>query len=148
MPHPIYAIAVSAASKKEEDKLNDFLHRVSEEDLTFKMEFNKETKENVISGMGELHLGIILNKIIDKQKIGVEKRVPKIAYREAITKSSEAEYAHKKQSGGHGQYGKVLMSIKPMARGSNFEFVNSIKGGSISKGYMPGIEKGILEAMN
>ena len=69
LPHPIYAIAVSAASKKEEDKLNDFLHRVSEEDLTFQMEYNTETKENVISGMGELHLSIILNKIIDKQKI-------------------------------------------------------------------------------
>jgi elongation factor G len=148
LPHPIYAIAVSASSKKEEDKLNDFLHRVSEEDLTFIMEFNKETKENVISGMGELHLGIILNKIIEKQKIEVEKRIPKIAYREAITKTSESEYAHKKQSGGHGQYGKVLMSVKPLPRGSHFEFVNAIKGGSISKGYMPGIEKGILEAMN
>jgi len=148
LPHPIYAIAVSAASKKEEDKLNDFLHKVSEEDLTFQMEFNKETKENVISGMGELHLGIILNKIIEKQKIQVEKRVPKIAYREAITKSSEAEYTHKKQSGGHGQYGKVLISIKSLPRGSRFEFINAIKGGSISKGYMPGIEKGILEAMS
>ncbi|MEA1911164.1 MAG: elongation factor G, partial [Spirochaetota bacterium] len=122
--------------------------RVSEEDLTFKMEFNKETKENVISGMGELQLGIILNTITEKQKIDVAKRVPKIAYREAITKSSEAEYAHKKQSGGHGQYGKVLLNIKPLARGGNFEFVNSIKGGAISKGYMPGIEKGILEAMS
>jgi len=148
LPHPIYAIAVSAASKKEEDKLNEFLHRASEEDLTFKMEFNKETKENVISGMGELHLGIILNRIIEKQKIAVEKRTPKIAYREAITKSSESEYAHKKQSGGHGQYGKVLMSIKPLPRGKHFEFINAIKGGSISKGYMPGIEKGILEAMS
>ena len=148
LPYPIYAIAVSAASKKEEDKLNEFLHKASEEDLTFKMEFNKETKENVISGMGELHLGIILNKIIEKQKIAVEKRTPKIAYREAITKSSEAEYAYKKQSGGHGQYGKVLMSIKPLPRGKNFEFINAIKGGSISKGYMPGIEKGILEAMS
>ncbi|MDA3941785.1 MAG: elongation factor G [Spirochaetia bacterium] len=147
LPHPIYAIAVSATSKKEEDKLNDFLHRVSEEDLTFQMEFNKETKENVISGMGELHLTIILNKIINKQKIEVQKRVPKIAYREAITKSADAEYAHKKQSGGHGQYGKVLMSIKPISRGSHFEFINAIKGGSISKGYMPGIEKGIIEAM-
>ncbi len=148
LPHPIYAIAVSAASKKEEDKLNEFLHKASEEDLTFQMEFNKETKENVISGMGELHLGIILDKIIEKQKIEVEKRTPKIAYREAITKPSEAEYAHKKQSGGHGQYGKVLMKIKPLPRGAHFEFINAIKGGSISKGYMPGIEKGILEAMS
>ena len=148
LPHPIYAIAVSASSKKDEDKLNEFLHKASEEDLTFKMEFNKDTKENVISGMGELHLGIILNKIIEKQKMEVEKRTPKIAYREAITKSSEAEYTHKKQSGGHGQYGKVLMTIKPLPRGGNFEFINAIKGGSISKGYMPGIEKGILEAMS
>ena len=148
LPYPIYSIAVSAASKKEEDKLNEFLHKASEEDLTFKMEFNKETKENVISGMGELHLGIILNKIIEKQKIQLEKRTPKIAYREAITKSADAEYAHKKQSGGHGQYGKVLMSIKPLPRGEHFEFINAIKGGSISKGYMPGIEKGILEAMS
>lgn len=98
--------------------------------------------------MGELHINIILNKIKEKQKIEVETKIPKIAYRETITKSAEAEYTHKKQSGGHGQYGRVLLKIKPLQRGEHFSFENAIKGGSISKGYMPGIEKGILEGMS
>ena len=148
LPQPVFSVAVSAASKKAEDKLNEFLHKATEEDLTFTVNFNTETKENVISGMGELHINIILNKIKDKQKIEIETKIPKIAYRETITKSAEAEYAHKKQSGGHGQYGKVLLQIKPLPRGEFFSFNNAIKGGSISKGYMPGIEKGILEGMS
>jgi len=148
LPHPVHSLAVSAASKKAEDKLNEFLHKASEEDLTFTVNFNKETKENVISGMGELHINMILDKIREKQKIEVETKVPKIAYRETILKSSEAEYTHKKQSGGHGQYGRVILKIEPIQRGEFFSFVNAIKGGSISKGYMPGIEKGILEGMS
>ncbi len=148
LPHPVFSLAVSAASKKAEDKLNEFLHKATEEDLTFTVNFNNETKENVISGMGELHINIILNKIKEKQKIDIETKIPKVAYRETITKPAEAEYTHKKQSGGHGQYGRVLLKITPLQRGEFFSFENAIKGGSISKGYMPGIEKGILEGMS
>lgn len=148
-PAPIYSLAISAPDKKSEDKMNDSIHKVTEEDLTFEVKFNEETKETTIAGMGELHLSMILDKIKEKQKIGIDTRVPKIAYRETITKKSGiAEYAHKKQSGGHGQYGKVLIEIEPSERGAYYTFTNAIKGGSVSKGYIPGIEKGLHEAMD
>ena len=97
--------------------------------------------------MGELHLNMILDKIKDKQKVSMETRVPRVAYRETISKKADAEYTHKKQSGGHGQYGRVVMEIFPLERGEHMSFENAIKGGSISKGYMPGIEKGLIEGM-
>ena len=149
LPQPIYQLAISAEDKKSEDKMNDALHRVAEEDLTFQMKYNEETKESIIGGMGELHINMILDKIREKQKINIITRTPKIAYRETITKPSGlAEYTHKKQSGGHGQYGRVVLEIKPIERGQQYEFVNAIKGGAISKGYIPGIEKGLHEAMD
>jgi elongation factor G len=147
LPQPVHAVAISAESKKEEDKLNQFMQKAAEQDLTFQVEYNTETKETVVACMGELHLNIILDNIKEKGKIGIVTRKPRIAYRETITKPANAEYAHKKQSGGHGQYGKVVMEVKPIPRDEHMVFVNAIKGGSISKGYMPGIEKGILEAM-
>ncbi len=146
-PQPAHAVAISAANKKDEDKLNQLLIRESEEDLTFKIRYNKETKETVISCMGELQLTIILNKIKNKQKIEVETKIPKVAYRETIRKSASADYQHKKQTGGHGQYAKVVLEIKPIERGKKFEFVNAIFGGAVSRGYIPGVEKGILEGM-
>lgn len=147
LPQPIHSLTVWADNKNDEDKMSDSLHRVAEEDHTFLVNYRGETKEMVISGMGELHIGMILNKIMHRQKITIHTKTPKIAYRETITKSAEAEYAHKKQSGGHGQYGKVLIKIAPLTDGNDFEFINAIKGGSISKGYMPGIEKGFREGM-
>ncbi|HOV64095.1 MAG TPA: elongation factor G [Spirochaetia bacterium] len=147
LPQPVHIVAISAVNKKEEDKMTAFLHRATEEDLTFRMSFDPETKETVIKGMGELQINMILEKLRDKQKIEVQTRVPQVAYRETITKPSEAEYTHKKQSGGHGQYGKVLLQIKPLERGEGFKFENAIRGMAVSKGYMPGIEKGVKEAM-
>lgn len=149
LPHPIYSLAISTDDKKSADKLNESLHKICEEDLTFQTKFNEETKESVISGMGDVHLQIILDKIAEKQKIKVHTKLPKIAFRETINKKSGiVEYAHKKQSGGHGQYGKVLIEISPLERGLEYEFINSIKGGSVSKGYVPGIEKGLHERMS
>ncbi len=147
LPQPIFSLAIAAGDKKSEDKMNESLHRIMEQDLTFQIKYNPETRENVISGMGELHINMILDKIQDKQKITVETKVPKVAYRETISKDSGAEYTHKKQSGGHGQYGRVVIEISPLERGEQFSFENVIKGGAISKGYMPGIEKGLVEAM-
>ena len=147
-PSPVYSLAIQAGDKKSEDKMNEALHRITEEDLTFRINFNEETKESTISGMGELHLTMILDKIKEKQKISINTKLPKVAYRETITKKSGVvEYAHKKQSGGHGQYGKVLIEIEPLERGLQYSFTNAIKGGSVSKGYMPGIEKGLQDAM-
>jgi len=144
---PVHSMAVSALAKKDEDKLNQMLQRAAEEDPTFRIAYNPQTKENIISGMGELHLNIILEKIKTNQKIEVETRLPKVPYRETITASSSAEYQHKKQTGGHGQYAKVALEIAPLPRGENFKFTNAIFGGAVSRNYIPGVEKGVLEGM-
>ena len=148
LPQPIYELAISAGDKKSEDKMNDALHKITEEDLTFEMKDNEETRESIIGGMGELHINMILDKVKEKQKISINTKIPKIAYRETITKKSGlAEYSHKKQSGGHGQFGRVVIEIYPIERGQYYAFENTVKGGAISKGYVPGIEKGIHEKM-
>jgi elongation factor G len=147
LPQPVHAVAINAVAKKDEDKLNQLLQRAAEEDLTFRIAYNQETKENVISGMGELHLDIILGKIRNQAKIEVQTKTPRVAYRETIRAAGAAEYQHKKQTGGHGQYAKVALEIKPLPRGQHFNFVNAIVGGRISKGYIPGVEKGVLEGM-
>jgi elongation factor G len=145
LPEPVHSIAVNAVAKKDDDKLGEFLVRAAEEDKTFRYHFNGETKETAISGMGELQINIILDKIKSNQKIEVETRVPKIAYRETITKKSGAEYTHKKQTGGHGQYGKVMLEVAPLPRGEDYQFIWAIFGGSIPKNYLPGVEKGVIE---
>jgi elongation factor G len=147
LPQPVHAVAVSAIAKKDEDKLNQLLQRAAEEDLTFRVEYNQETRETVISGMGELHLDIIMNRIRSQAKIEMATRVPRVAYRETIRAGAGAEYQHKKQTGGHGQYAKVSLEIKPLPRGEHFKFVNAVVGGRISRGYIPGVEKGVLEGM-
>ena len=147
LPEPVHAVAVSAVQKRDDDKLAEFLIRTAEEDKTFRYAYNGETKEPVISGMGELQVNIILDKLKQNQKIEVETRIPRIPYRETITKNGGAEYTHKKQSGGHGQYGRVVLEIAPLPRGENYQFINAIFGGVISKGYIPGVEKGVQEGM-
>ncbi len=149
LPQPVYQLAITAEDKKSADKMNEALYKIAEEDLTFKINFNQETKETVIGGMGELQVSMILDRVREKQKVKINTATPKIAYRETITKKSGiAEYSHKKQSGGHGQFGRVLIEIEPAERGENYRFTNAIKGGSVSKGYIPGIEKGLQESMS
>ncbi|MDR0377309.1 MAG: elongation factor G [Spirochaetaceae bacterium] len=147
-PEPVHAVAVNAVQKKDDDKLGEALVRATEEDKTFRYAFNTETKETVISGMGELQVNIILDKIKQNQKVEVETHVPRVAYRETITRKAGAEYTHKKQTGGHGQYGRVVLEIAPLPRGENYTFINAIFGGAISRGYIPGVEKGVLEGMS
>jgi len=147
LPVPVYTMAINAEAKKDEDKMNDFLHKIAEQDLTFTIRFDEETKETIISGMGEMHINNIFEKLLRESKIRIKTRKPKVPYRETITRSAGAEYTHKKQSGGHGQYGKVFIRVKPLQRGEEFELTNDIRGGAISKGYLPGIEKGLREAM-
>ena len=145
---PIHALAISARAKKDEDKMNQMLHRTMEEDLTFQVSYDKETKETVIAGMGELHIGMILDKIREHQKIEMDTKIPRVAYRETIQGKADAEYTHKKQTGGHGQYAKVSLEVNPIPRGEKYKFTNAVFGGAISKGYIPGIEKGVIEAMD
>jgi elongation factor G len=147
LPSPVHSVAIKAQNKKEEDKLNALIQRAAEEDLSFHVNYNKETRQTVISGTGELQFNIILSRIKDRQGIEFVTSTPLVAYRETVTVPAKASYKHKKQSGGHGQYGEVHLEIEPLQRGSGFEFVDKIVGGVIPKGYIPGVEKGVLEAL-
>ncbi len=147
-PNPVYSMAVAAKDKKDDDKLGELLVRACEEDKTLNFAFNGETKQSVLSGMGDLHINIILNRIKVQTKMEIVTSVPRIAYRETIQRKAQAEYTHKKQSGGHGQYARVVLAIDALERGANYSFANAVFGGAISKGYIPGIEKGVKEAMD
>jgi elongation factor G len=147
LPNPVHSLAIKAKNKKEEDKLNALIQRAAEEDISFKVDYNKETKQTVISGMGELQFNIILSRIKEKNGIDFETSTPLVAYRETIQSPGKGKYKHKKQSGGHGQYGEVHLEMEPLERGTGFEFVDKIVGGVIPKGYIPGVEKGVKEAM-
>lgn len=146
-PDPIYSLAVAAVDKKNDDKLGEQLLRACEEDMTLSFVYNPETKQNVFSGMGDLHTSIVLDRIKKQTKIEVQTSIPRIAYRETIRQKAQAEYTHKKQSGGHGQFGRVVLAIEPLERGAKYSFTNAVFGGAISKGYIPGVEKGVKEAM-
>jgi elongation factor G len=146
LPKPSHATAIAAKAQKDEDKLAQLLAREAEQDPTFAVTFDHDTKETVLSALGELQLSITLDKVRDA-KIDVLTKPPRIRYRETITRPGEAEYTHKKQTGGHGQYAKVLMDFKPLPRAEGFAFSSTLKGQGVSKGYFTAIEKGIQEAM-
>jgi len=148
LPQPIHSIAISAASKKDEDKMAEYFQKVMEEDKTVKLRYNGETRQSVLSGMGEMHLSLLFERLKKLYKIEVQTNPPRVAYRETITGNAEAEFTHKKQSGGHGQYARVNLKVSPLPRGQQFAFINDVHGGAISKNYMPGVEKGIVDAMN
>lgn len=147
VPQPVFSYAIEAARKGDEDKIGQFMNRVVEEDPTLNYGFNPETAETVLSGMGEMQLNIVLNKFKERTKLDIITKIPRVAYRESITKKAEAQYKHKKQSGGHGQYGEVHIRVQPQERGKGFEFVDSIVGGVVPKQYIPGVEKGLREGM-
>jgi elongation factor G len=147
LPHPVFSHAVEMINKADVDKVGQFFNRVTEENPTLTYSYNAETMESVLSGMGEIQLGIILNSLKEKNKIEVKTREPRVPYRETVTKKSDANYRHKKQSGGHGQFGEVFIRMAPRPRGSGFEFKETIFGGSIPKQYIPGVEKGVVEAL-
>jgi len=147
LPSPVHSVAIKAENKKEEDKLGSLLQRAAEEDIAFHVQYNNETKQTVISGMGELQFNIILSRLKEKNGINYVTSTPLVAYRETIQSPAKGDYKHKKQSGGHGQYGQVFLEIEPLPRGQGFEFADKIVGGAIPKGYIPGVEKGVREAM-
>lgn len=145
-PLPTLAsFAVFAKNKGEEDKVHSGLTRLQEEDPSLRIERNAETKETVLSGLGNLHLDIAVEKIKRKFNVDMELALPRIAYRETVKKSARAQGRHKKQSGGHGQFGDCWIVLEPKPRGEGFEYVDATVGGSIPKQYIPAIEKGILE---
>ncbi len=147
-PEPVIKIAVEPKTKGDQEKMGVALARLAEEDPTFKVETDEETNQVLISGMGELHLDIIVDRI--KREFGVEANVgkPQVSYRETISNQAEAEHKYIKQSGGRGQYGHCSLRVEPMAETEKgFEFVDAVKGGIIPKEYIPAIEKGVKEAM-
>jgi elongation factor G len=146
-PEPVIKIAIEPKSKADQEKMSVALQKLAEEDPTFKVETNEETGQTLISGMGELHLNIIVDRL--KREFGVEANEgePQVSYRETIKKQAEAEGKFIRQSGGRGQYGHCWLRIEPMEQGEGFEFGNEIKGGVIPQDYIPAIEKGVKEAM-
>jgi len=146
-PLPSLSVAVHPTTKADLDKLGSSLTRLTEEDLTLAVRKDLDTAETVLSGMGESHFEVSAEKM--KRKFGVEVRIepPKIPYRETITMPVEAEYKHKKQTGGHGQYGHVWLRLEPLPRGSGAEFTAKVVGGSVPKNYIPAVEKGVNEGL-
>ncbi len=146
-PEPIFPKAITPAAKGDEEKIHSGITRLIEEDPTIKLENNHEVKQSIVWGMGELHLAIVKEKLKEKFDIEVNMQTPKVAYKETIRKATKSEYKYKKQSGGRGQYGHVFIELKPLPKGEGFKFENTIFGGSIPKSYIPGVEKGIKEAL-
>ena len=147
VPEPVMPYAISPRSKGDEDKLTSSLAKLTEEDPTFHVERNAETKEFVASGMGEQHLQVMFSKLESRFGVGVETKLPRVAYRETVRKSARAQGRYKKQTGGRGQFGDVWLEIEPLEHGAGFEFVNKIFGGAIPTKFVPSVEKGVVEAM-
>ncbi len=148
LPDPLFSYAIEPVNKGDVDKIGQFFIKVTDENPTVTYAYNAETRETVLSGMGEMQLSIILEELKEKHKLEVTTREPRVPYRETITKKVESQYRHKKQSGGHGQFGEVYIRMEPLTRGEGFRFSESIFGGSVHKQYIPGVEKGIVEALD
>ena len=146
-PEPVISLAIEPKTKADQEKLSYALQRLSEEDPTFKVKINHETGQTIMSGMGELHLEILVDRM--KREMGMDANVgkPQVAYKETISKEADAEAKYIKQTGGRGQYGHCLIRLKPLGRGEGFKFINKIKGGAIPGEFIPSVEKGVIEAL-
>jgi len=147
-PEPVISIRIEPKTKEDQEKMSFALKKLSEEDPTFKIKGDAETGETIISGMGELHLDILVDRMKREFKVDANVGRPQVAYKETIRTEAEAEGKYIRQSGGRGQYGHVWIRIKPKKRGDGFEFIDKIKGGAIPKEFIPAVEKGIKEAMS
>lgn len=147
-PEPVVYMRIEPKTKQDQEKMGISLHRLSEEDPTFRIKTDPETLETLISGMGELHLEILVERMKREFKVEANIGKPQVAYKETITAGAEAEGKYIRQSGGRGQYGHVKIKVKPKERGEGFKFINSIKGGAIPHEYISAVEKGVKEAMD
>lgn len=145
-PPPVHTAAIAPKTKSDEDKLGPALHRLEEENPSFRTYREPDTGETLISGLGDLHLEMIVERL-KRFGANVEMHTPRVPYRETLTRSAKAEGKHKKQSGGRGQFGDCWISVEPLPRGGGFEFVDSIVGGAIPRQYIPAVEKGVRDAM-
>jgi elongation factor G len=148
-PAPVISVAIEPKTKSDDEKLSESLHRLSEEDPTFLVRTDDETGQTIISGMGELHLEILVDRLLREFKVDATVGKPQVAYRETIRKAIEkVEYRHVKQSGGKGQYGHVVINLEPTGPGGGYEFVDQIKGGKVPREYIPSVDAGIEEALD
>jgi elongation factor G len=142
-PDPVIEVAVEPKSKSDQEKMGVALHRLAQEDPSFRVSVDHESGQTIIKGMGELHLEIIVDRMKREFKVEANVGAPQVAYRETITKTIEHDYTHKKQTGGSGQFAKVKIRFEPLAPGSGFVFENDVVGGTVPKEYIPGVEKGL-----
>lgn len=147
-PNPVISIAIEPKSQADQDKLGLSLQKLVQEDPSFRVKVDEETGQTIISGMGELHLEIIVDRLMREFKVEANVGKPQVAYRETITEVAEVEGKYIRQAGGKGQYGHVVIRVEPKETGAGFEFVNEISGGAIPQEFIPAIEKGIVEAMD
>jgi len=146
-PNPVLSVAVYPKTKTDLDKMGSSLSRLAEEDPTLKVRKDPDTAETVLSGMGDAHLDVAAEKMRRKFGVSVDIQPPKVPYKETIKVAVKTEYKHKKQTGGHGQYGHVLLALEPMPRSGGFEFVDKVVGGVVPRNYIPSVEKGVVEAL-
>jgi len=147
-PEPVMSVAIEPKTKADQEKLSQALSKLAQEDPSFKVSFNEETGQTIISGMGELHLEIIVDRLLREFKVGANVGRPQVAYKETIRGVSKAEGKFIRQTGGRGQFGHVFIEIEPLEHGKGFEFVNAIVGGAIPREYISAVEKGIKEAVD
>ena len=148
MPVGYYRVAVSPASKADLDKMSMALSRIVEEDPSLQMSRNASTSETLITGLGDAQIEVAMDKIRRKFGADLRVRLPRVPYRETITRTTQSEYRHKKQSGGHGQFGHVILRLEPMDRDQGFAFANEVVGGRVPREYIPSVEKGVVKALD
>ncbi len=146
-PDPVISVAIEPKSMADQEKLAESLAKLAEEDPTFKITANEETGQTIISGMGELHLDILVDRLLREFQVQANVGTPRVSYKETISRYHEAEGKFIRQSGGRGQYGHVVLAVEPIATGAKFQFENKLRGGRIPKEYVPAIEQGIKESL-
>jgi elongation factor G len=147
-PRPLYSVAVTPATKADSAKMGQALHSLIEEDPTLKVQWIAATKQNVLQGMGDAHIDVALRRLESKFGVKVETQIPKVPYQETVSRVGKAQYRHKKQTGGAGQFAEVHLRVEPLERGSGFEYASEVFGGAISNVFIPSIEKGIRQVLD
>ncbi len=147
-PTPMHSLAIEPKRRGDEQRISDALHKLAAEDPTFKVEHHAAVNETVISGLGDLHMRYILDKMASQYHAEVSTKPPRIPYRETITAKAEGHHRHKKQTGGAGQFGEVFLRVEPLKRGAGFEFVDQVKGGTIPGQFIPAVEKGVRQVLD
>jgi len=146
-PTPMHSLAIEPKRRGDEQKISETLHKLAAEDPTFKVEHHAVVNETVVSGLGDLHMRYILDRMANQYHVEVSTKPPRIPYRETITAKAEGHHRHKKQTGGAGQFGEVFLRVEPLRRGAGFEFVDQVKGGVIPNQFIPAVEKGVRQVL-